>query len=414
MTESGKQAFDDLDPLPAEAELTELEPLEELEALEPLDELEPLELLEPLEELEELEPLPAEPVPAPVAKPKPVQKPRQATPKPAPVVAKPKVAAPKSPAPKSPDVAFGAGASANASASAKTKTDHKAFSESEDPVAAKPAEADKQAWPESKEPGGSGESPDKVGTKADGKPRKSQEDRDREKADRVAAKKRELDARLGKIEGKRELEAAPLMLRKASLILLAGALLPFGGVATVGAFVGKLALLAAAFVFHQGHVHKAGEKAAGFVAGLTKNGMMPLFAVAGLLAIAGFAMPSLIGNGDYPISAGGEMVALALACFTYTHIFDYEHGGKFNPLYPMMFLGPAIMGLLGIVKLGESEGLTMVGAGLGALCVAIAGFMAVYTMYVAIKQAKVEGDLKKQAATEARKSAREARRQEKS
>jgi len=384
-------------------------------------------LLEPLEELEELEPLPVEPAPAPVAKPKPVQKPRQATPKPAPVVAKPKVAAPKPAAPKSPatespasktptskspDVAFGAGASAKASASASAETDHKAFSESEDPVAAKPAEADKQAWPESKEPGGSGESLDKVGSKADGKPRKSQEDRDREKSERSAAKKRELDARLGKIEGKRELEAAPLMLRKASLILLAGALLPFGGVATVGAFVGKLVLLAAAFVFHQGHVHKAGEKAAGFVAGLTKNGMMPLFAVAGLLAIAGFAMPAMIGGGDYPISAGGEMVALALACFTFTHIFDYEHGGKFNPLYPMMFLGPAIMGLLGIVKLGESEGLTMVGAGLGALCVAIAGFMAVYTMYVAIKQAKVEGDLKKQAATEARKAAREARRKE--
>jgi hypothetical protein len=69
------------------------------------------------------------------------------------------------------------------------------------------------------------------------------------------------------------------------------------------------------------------------------------------------------------------------------------------------------MGLLGILKLSEAEGLTMIAAALGSLGVAVAGFMAVYTMFVAIKQAKIEGDLKKQAAAEARKAARESRRQ---
>lgn len=362
MTESGPQEFDDLEPLPKKHELTELEPLDELE---PLEELEPLVELEPIME---------QPKPAPAP-----QKP-EVTPPPAPAPAPPKPEvvpppAPTPPAPK-PEVTPPAPQSASAAAAA---------------VATGAAAAAVV-----------GSSDD------DGKARKTQEERDREKAERAAAKKAELDARLGKIDGKRELEAAPIMLRKAAMILLAASLLPFGAKMTAGAFAGKLILLCAAYVFHQGHVHKAGEKAPGFIASLAKNGLMPVLALAGLLAIAGFVVPSFIG--EYPISSMGEMVALALACFTYTHIFDYEHGGKFNPIYPMLFLGPAIMGLLGILKLSEAEGLTMIAAALGSLGVAIAGFMAVYTMFVAIKQAKIEGDLKKQAAAEARKAAREARR----
>jgi len=362
MTESGPQEFDDLEPLPKKHELTELEPLDELEALE---ESEPLAELEPLVDLE---PIAEEPEPAPP----PPRKP-EVTPPPAPTPApsKPEVQPPVTPTP----------SAAEPEVRPPVSTP---------PVAAAPAVAAKAADDDAN------------------KPRKSQEERDREKAERAAAKKAELDARLGKIEGKRELEAAPLMLRKASLILLAASLLPFGAVFTPAAFVGKLILLCAAFVFHQGHVFKAGEKAAGFIAPLAKNGLMPVQALAGALAIAAFAAPNFIG--ELPISSMGEMVALALACFTFTHIFDYEHGGKFNPIYPMLFLGPAIMGLLGILKLSEASGLTMMAAALGSLGVAIAGFMAVYTMFVAIKQAKIEGDLKKQAATEARKAAREARR----
>jgi hypothetical protein len=368
MTESGPQEFDDLEPLPKKHELTELEPLDELE---PLEELEPLAELEPLVELEpiaeESKPVPPKPEVTPPA-PKPEVKP---PPAPAPAAPKPEVEPPATPAPSTPQPEV------------KPPTPPS--------TGAKPAAAAA------------------VATAGDAsKPRKSQEERDREKAERAAAKKAELDARLGKIEGKRELEAAPLMLRKASLILLAASLLPFGSVMTAGAFVGKLILLCAAFVFHQGHVHKAGEKAAGFIPPLAKNGLMPVLALSGLLAIAAFVVPNFIG--EFPISSMGEMVALALACFTFTHIFDYEHGGKFNPIYPMLFLGPAIMGLLGILKLSEASGLTMMAAALGSLGVAIAGFMAVYTMFVAIKQAKIEGDLKKQAATEARKAAREARR----
>lgn len=368
MTESGPQEFDDLEPLPKKHELTELEPLDELDALE---ELEPLAELEPLVELEPIMEQPKPEVTPPPAPAPPAPQPEVAPPS----TPKPEVAPPPAPTPPAPKPEVTPPASVSAAAAA---------------VAAGAATV----------VAGDGDD--------DGKARKTQEERDREKAERAAAKKAELDARLGKIDGKRELEAAPIMLRKAALILLAASLLPFGAKMTAGAFVGKLILLCAAYVFHQGHVHKAGEKAPGFIASLAKNGLVPVLALAGLIAIAGFVVPGLIG--EFPISSMGEMVALALACFTYTHIFDYEHGGKFNPIYPMLFLGPAIMGLLGILKLSEAEGLTLIAAALGSLGVAIAGFMAVYTMFVAIKQAKIEGDLKKQAAAEARKAARESRR----
>ena len=54
-------------------------------------------------------------------------------------------------------------------------------------------------------------------------------------------------------------------------------------------------------------------------------------------------------------------------------------------------------------------GLVVVGL-LGNLVVAVGGLMAIYTMYVAMKQAKIEGDLKKAAAREARKAQRASRR----
>lgn len=382
MNESGTQEFDDLEPLPELPELTELEPLDELETLEelePLAELEPLVELEPVMEQPKPAPAPSKPEVKPPPAPTPAPPKPEVTPPPAPAPSKPEVTPPQPGTPSTPPpevtppatgtaaaVAVGAAAGSIAGASASSDDD--------------------------------------------GKARKTQEERDREKAERAAQKKAELDARLGKIEGKRELEAAPLMLRKASLILLAAALLPFGSQLTMAAFVGKLILLAAAYVFHQAHVFKAGEKAAGFVASMAKKSLIPVLALAGAIAVAAFVVPNLIPNSTFPISSMGEMVALALACFTYTHIFDYEHGGKFNPIYPMLFLGPAIMGLLGILKLSEAEGPTLIAAALGALGVAIAGFMAVYTMFVAIKQAKIEGDLKKQAQAEARKAAREARR----
>ena len=53
--------------------------------------------------------------------------------------------------------------------------------------------------------------------------------------------------------------------------------------------------------------------------------------------------------------------------------------------------------------------LVLVGV-LGAAAVGAGGIMAIYTMYVTMKDAKVQGDLKKEAARERKRAEREARR----
>ncbi len=59
--------------------------------------------------------------------------------------------------------------------------------------------------------------------------------------------------------------------------------------------------------------------------------------------------------------------------------------------------------------IGGEGSLKMVGI-VGSLVVAAAGIMAMYTMYVSMRQAKVEGDIKKAAARERKKAERSARR----
>ena len=103
------------------------------------------------------------------------------------------------------------------------------------------------------------------------------------------------------------------------------------------------------------------------------------------------------------MKAIAELGLLALGAFTFVQICGYERGGKFNPLFPMMFLAPAAAGLLRIWgNILESHWVGL----LASIAVALAGCLAVYTMVVAMKQAKIEGDLKKRAASEARKALR--------
>ena len=102
---------------------------------------------------------------------------------------------------------------------------------------------------------------------------------------------------------------------------------------------------------------------------------------------------------------------LILAGLTMTHIYDYEHGGQFNPMFPLMFLAPGIAGVLSLVKVFsvDSIGIGQILGGIGSIAVAAAGWMAAYTMYVALKEAKTHGDAKKAAQLEARKVARKSR-----
>ena len=154
----------------------------------------------------------------------------------------------------------------------------------------------------------------------------------------------------------------------------------------------------------------------GFIQSLGKSSFLPLLIVSGLLAILGFApllsMTSLsegFKESSGPFAEKGFMI---LAGLTLTHIYDYEHGGRFNPMFPIMFLAPAIAGVLALLRVfGEEDmNIGVLLAGGGAILVSVAGSMAAYTMYVALKEAKAHGEAKRAAKAEARKAARSTRR----
>jgi hypothetical protein len=251
---------------------------------------------------------------------------------------------------------------------------------------------------------------------------------------------------------KRELEEAPIMLRKASIILLAGTLLPWL-VAVKTAEIPWGPLLAAkalaciaAWIIHQGYLATHGGKAVGFIAQLSgvgngasepavtekgrrekpsggqaavnklKASLVPLLGwavVVGALFLMNSMWPMVSDPDTLEMvkapgfaAAVGEVLTLLLASNTYSHIFGYEHGGRFNPLFPLMSLGPGIAGLLGTLG---AFGNNPIG-GLGCIIVAAGGILACYVMVVSMKQAKIEGDRKRNEMREARKQARAAQR----
>ncbi|MEM1449323.1 MAG: hypothetical protein AAF957_02940 [Planctomycetota bacterium] len=238
---------------------------------------------------------------------------------------------------------------------------------------------------------------------------------------------------------KRELEQAPLLLRKASVILMAGAVLPWmTSISTKGNMpfamwlAGVVLTGLAGWVLFDAANARAGAKANGISKKLVEAHPMAaagasLVLFIGAVACAfsagayftptgdflGFAPPA----GDeafrntYSIRAVLEHGTLYLALATFAHIHSYEYGAKFNPIFPLMFFGPAVAGALhvltAVADLGE-YGLALVGI-VGSIVVAAGGIMAVYTMYVTMKVAKEEGDRKKAEARERKRAERSAR-----
>ncbi|MEZ6017026.1 MAG: hypothetical protein R3F49_18055 [Planctomycetota bacterium] len=233
---------------------------------------------------------------------------------------------------------------------------------------------------------------------------------------------------------RRELEQAPLLLRNASKVLIAGALLPWiTAIATQGHmpwgnWAGSVALtFVAGWIMIESVKARRGLPANGAVAGIAKG--HPLAGTGLALAVfVGACVVAFMGqsifDGEplrftgvvtessenrYSVRAILELATLLLGLATYAHILDYEYGGKFNPIFPLMFLGPALagsfnlLGAFGAFSVSSTAALISI---VGSVTVAAGGFMAIYTMYASMKQAKVEGDLKRAAQREARKTER--------
>lgn len=204
----------------------------------------------------------------------------------------------------------------------------------------------------------------------------------------------------------RELEQAPLHLRKAALVVAVFSLIPWNGQgATIGlSLAAKAVVLAAVYVWWASVALAAGEekKVPGFLAALGKNPKV-LWGLAAVIAIVGLG-PWIDGGNAFRGAAEKGMMGWAAA--TWVHIYSYERGGKFNPLFPLMFFAPAIGGVLAAIgRFRASDWLALV----GAAGVAIGGFLAVYTIVEAMKQAKAHGDAKRKEALAARRRGRQGR-----
>ena len=366
----------------------DLEPLDDLEALDELDELEPVEELDTLEPVEEE---PAAPAPALEEAPEaPAGKQEEAP---------TNEAAGSAPAPE----AAAAGATAASGSEAPTS----------EPPSSEPAPAD----------AGSGS-------------------------------RRKRGEELG--SQKRELEQAPLELRKAAQVLTIGAFFPFyygvkfavtaipptgnldgfaqwaensGAFPFLPFFMAKLAAMAGGWVLLQGYKGATGEVTTGIGAKLGKAHKMAPMGMAAVWWLLALLIPMgalgmdvsntyLTVGGVDTVLGGGliavELLALILAQATIAHIYAYEHGGKFNPIFPLMFLGPALAGVLQLVnvaRIGSSNDPAMGWLGLlGSGICAAGGIMAMNVMFKSMKQAKIEGERKAAIIREQRKAEREAKR----
>jgi hypothetical protein len=251
----------------------------------------------------------------------------------------------------------------------------------------------------------------------------------------------------------RVLDKAPFLLRRAAVVVVAGCALPWmghqGGWMT--SIVAKVLIVAGLWIWYQQVMHNWGPKLNGFFGKLADTGLIPkkkakkdekearpgarkriadtkgamtlehpfptplhLFSLI-LALVSVIAFPLMDGNlieGTDIGRAIAELGMLAWAAGTFVHIVSYERWGRFSPIFPMMFLGMVFAGLMSFIKgLGAFSESALLGVSmvLGGGAVTFGGGLAAYTIIEALMQAKREGDLKRKAASDARKAMRESR-----
>lgn len=298
-----------------------------------------------------------------------------------------------------------------------------------DPIEEKPAPAQASLTPA--KPAEAKLEPAKPAKPADGgDPRTVKKKRPKQTAEDAEAASRAAAESLEALRAAQGENKAPEHLKKAAMIVAVACIVPWlatGGEWTVQ--IGSKALIyASAYLFHMCVLHRAGEKIDKTFAGLAsksfvdvnqkpKNAIQgilhsiptPLHVLGWLFMITGLVLGAFIdpdgGLLGKELTGLAEVGMLAWAAGTFVHIDSFERGGKFNPIFPLMFLGHAIAGALTLVGniTGDAPDLLAIAGSAG---VTAGGVFAMYTIVEAMKQAKVEGDLKKRAQTEARKAER--------
>ena len=206
--------------------------------------------------------------------------------------------------------------------------------------------------------------------------------------------------------GPKELERAPMMLRKAAIVLTVAALFPWlaPGGWIVNVIIGKVVVLLGGYVLWQQVLHSHDEQVPGVFASIGGMHEKALTILAALLMLVGVALPMVLGEiGETVV----ENLAIAIGLVTFCQVGAYEKGGKFNPMFGLIIplLGVGAIGRLATM-IANFDLFVLIGAG----GVTAASGLAGYTMVIAMKEAKAHGEAKKKAAMEARKAARRAKR----
>ncbi len=234
------------------------------------------------------------------------------------------------------------------------------------------------------------------------------------------------------VPDRRELEKSPSQLRVAAGVLCVGALLPWtghgGGLFTL--VIAKLVAALSVFLFYAAVLSRTKDgapmglgalakprwgkpfshKTTGFVDSITHAVPTPLHVLALLALVASIVIAFLDpdlgteGNGGF---AAAEVGLLLVGGLTLVHVYAYQRGGHFSPLYPFMFLAPIMLGAPRLAAYMGDKPWPVLKV-LGAATCTIAGGIALYTIVLAMVDAKKEGDAKKAAALEARRGARRA------
>ena len=201
----------------------------------------------------------------------------------------------------------------------------------------------------------------------------------------------------------RELERAPLMLRKAAAILIFASLLPWmrpGGF-HVMVLVAKVIVLAGGGILYYSVLARHGEKTP--LDALAKLHNRALDVLGWLVILVGVLPLVDGGEGGAGFPGAVEKGALAIGLAVFMQILDYEKGGKLNPVLGLMI---PLVGIGALARLVTIFGSFEVFAFLGCVGVIAAAGVAGRTLQVAMKEAKAHGEAKKMAAVEARKAAR--------
>lgn len=209
--------------------------------------------------------------------------------------------------------------------------------------------------------------------------------------------------------GPRELEKAPLMLRKAALVLVVASLFPW--VSTSGwdlnTLIAKVVVLLGGYLAFNSVKLGAGEDVPGVFRAISGGQAKVLNIIGLVLMLAGVVVPFVDPGAVEPLRRAMELIFLAIGLIVVCQITTYEKGGKFNPTLGLFIPFAALAGLGRLVTLAGSFD---VWALIGGLLATGAGIVGGYTLFLAMKEAKEHGQAKRRAQMEARQAARKASR----